>query len=281
MGRPMPEAINAARWDELGLRLLSALVLGTAAVFVVYLGGWTFSAALAFFALIMIYEWDLLCEKSRFGPIGITHGIFTCGILFLVGADLIGPAFVVLSLGAASVAVLAAVLGRPVIWPVFGLLYVAAPCAAAIWLREQGGHGMSVVLWSLAVVWATDTGAYLLGKSIGGPRLAPRISPNKTWAGLIGGTACGTVAGGVFGAISGLASIATFAGISFVLTLAAHAGDLTESAIKRRFRVKDSGALIPGHGGILDRIDGLMFVWLAMVILSLLRGGVLLPWISQ
>lgn len=280
-GRRMPDAINAGRWDELGLRLLSAIVLGTAVLFVVYLGGLAFSATLVFFALIMVYEWDQLCEERHFGPNGIAHGIFTCGALFLVGAGLVGPALVVLLAGAASVAALALFLGRPVIWPVLGLVYVALPCATAIWLREQGAHGMSVVLWSLVIVWATDTGAYLFGKSIGGSRLAPRISPKKTWAGLIGGTACGTLAGGAFAAITGLASIVILAGLSFILTFAAHAGDLAESAIKRHFQVKDSGTLIPGHGGILDRVDGLVFVWPVMVVLSLLHGGAILPWTSQ
>jgi len=231
--------------------------------------------------LIMIYEWDQICEKRRFGPIGIAQGVAICVVLFLVNTNQLGMALLVFLVALVGIAAIAMLLKRPVLWPSLGLAYVAVPCAAVIWLRDQSANGMTIVLWSLVVVWATDTGAYLLGKSIGGPKLAPRISPKKTWAGLIGGTACGTLAGGFVAAASGLATVFALSVMSFALTFAAHAGDLAESAVKRHFQVKDSGTLIPGHGGLLDRVDGLVLVWPATVVLSVGYGIATLPWDLQ
>ncbi|KPF86550.1 hypothetical protein IP70_07865 [alpha proteobacterium AAP38] len=164
---------------------------------------------------------------------------------------------------------------------VFGLPYVAFPFLSMYWLRlESGPYGLALFLFLLLSIWATDIGAYAAGKSIGGPKLAPRISPKKTWAGLIGGMVASATLGGLFGAAQSgdwlpgwlvppaatdvphdvsLAAIGAYAAIGAVLAVAGQAGDLFESYMKRRVDVKDSSRLIPGHGGILDRIDGLLF----------------------
>jgi phosphatidate cytidylyltransferase len=163
-------------------------------------------------------------------------------------------------------------------WLLLGVLYVSLPCLALLWIRDLPG-GLETLLWVLALVWATDTAAYVAGRGIGGPRLAPRISPNKTWAGL---------AGGVLGAaLVGLAAVLLrgappdagpvgdawlLVALSGILALVEQAGDLAESAVKRHFGVKDSGNLIPGHGGVLDRVDGLIAVSLAVAGLSALGG---------
>ena len=161
-------------------------------------------------------------------------------------------------------------------WLVPGVIVVWAAVAAFAWLRA-GPAGLGNVLFLLGLVWATDIGAYLVGRAIGGPRLAPRVSPGKTWAGAAGGLGFAACAGIGAAAISGAApgrAVAVAVGLSVV----AQAGDLAESAAKRRFGVKDSGRLIPGHGGLLDRLDSTLAVALAGALLAFLRGGGVVLW---
>jgi phosphatidate cytidylyltransferase len=144
-------------------------------------------------------------------------------------------------------------------WPVFGVLYIAISCWCLVWLRANPDHGRGLAILLFAVVWSTDIGAYLVGRTLGGPKLAPRISPNKTWSGAIGGLICAAIAAYVAALWGGLAYAgATVLAIGAVLSVFSQIGDLGESWWKRRFAVKDSGNLIPGHGGILDRIDGVL-----------------------
>lgn len=155
-----------------------------------------------------------------------------------------------------------------------GIIWAAA--AALIWLRA-GTYGLGNVLFLLALVWATDIGAYLVGRAFGGPRLAPRISPGKTWAGAVGGLAFAASAGIAAAAISSTAIVPAIA-VALGLSIIAQTGDLAESAMKRRFGVKDSGRLIPGHGGLLDRLDSTLAVALAGALLAFLRGAGVVLW---
>jgi phosphatidate cytidylyltransferase len=151
-------------------------------------------------------------------------------------------------------------------WWLAGFSYVGAPLVAMWWLRTLDA-GL-LVLWVFFIVWATDIGGYFFGKGIGGPKLAPSISPKKTWAGLIGGVAFSVAAAlalhFIFGLLENKSAVILASGL---LAVWAQVGDLVESAIKRHFGVKDSGELIPGHGGLLDRVDGLVFVAPAMAML--------------
>lgn len=151
--------------------------------------------------------------------------------------------------------------------------YGLAALAALLWLRHQPAHGRETILWVLACIWATDIGAYFVGRAAGGAKLAPRISPGKTWAGLVGGMAWAAVASAAVGYAFGLGETVPLAMIGAALAVVGQAGDLLESAAKRRAGVKDSGHLIPGHGGLLDRIDGLMAVLVAVGIARLLAGA--------
>jgi phosphatidate cytidylyltransferase len=161
-------------------------------------------------------------------------------------------------------------------WMIAGVIYIGLPVAAILWLRAQDRE---TALWLLLVVWAVDIGAFAVGSAIRGPRLAPRISPNKTWSGLVGGIVAAAAVG--WGLALGFVlpvNPAVLAGLSALLALVAQAGDLLESGIKRHFSVKDTSALIPGHGGLLDRIDGVMTAAPAAAAFCLIGGGGITQW---
>ena len=143
-------------------------------------------------------------------------------------------------------------------WTIAGFLYALIPAVSLLWLRERGAHTLEMILWVFIVTWATDIGAYFAGRAIGGPKLAPHISPNKTWAGLIGGVVAAGILGGLWAENTGLWK--AFIWYGPLIAVAAQMGDLLESCLKRRAGVKDSGTILPGHGGILDRLDGLVVV---------------------
>lgn len=166
--------------------------------------------------------------------------------------------------------------GAPVL-RVAAWAYGLAALVALLWLRHQPAFGRETILWVLVCIWATDIGAYFVGRTAGGVKLAPRISPSKTWSGLIGGMAWAAVGSAAMGYAFGLGETVSLAIAGAALAVVGQAGDLLESAAKRRAGVKDSGRLIPGHGGLLDRIDGLMAVLVAVAIVRLVAGNAW-PW---
>jgi phosphatidate cytidylyltransferase len=155
-------------------------------------------------------------------------------------------------------------------WPMIGFPYILLPCIAIVWLRSGGEWGMLTLYWLLAVVWATDIMAFVAGRTIGGPKLAPRFSPAKTWSGLLGGMAGAAVAGAATSLILDLDVAVLLALISGGIAVIAQIGDIAESALKRYAHVKDSSHLIPGHGGVLDRVDGLIFAAVAAALAALI-----------
>lgn len=162
--------------------------------------------------------------------------------------------------------------GRPLV-RLLAILYGLAAVIALLWLRHQPTLGRETVLWIVLCTWATDTGAYVVGRLAGGARLAPSISPGKTWSGLIGGMAWAAVVSAAVGYIFNLGGTASLAVIGAGLAVIGQIGDLLESAAKRSAGLKDSGTLIPGHGGLLDRIDGLIAIVVAVALTRLLIGG--------
>lgn len=162
--------------------------------------------------------------------------------------------------------------GRPLM-RLLAVIYSLAAILALLWLRHQPADGRETILWIVACIWATDIGAYVVGRAAGGAKLAPRISPAKTWSGLIGGMAWAAVASAAVSYAFGLGHTITLAAVGAGLAAVGQAGDLLESAAKRRAGVKDSGALIPGHGGVLDRVDGLMAVLVVVALVRLAVGG--------
>jgi len=264
--------------SDLKLRVLSALVLAPVALAAAWAGGWYFAALLAVAALVMAQE---LVRLLYVAP-GAEHG----GPGAAIGLSLAALAVIVLAtvglpgtaLAAAGAALAFALAGRS--WRGLGLSsalfaypYLLLPLVALIWLRADPQFGLIVIFWLLATVWAIDICAYFAGRFIGGPKLAPRISPKKTWAGLIGGMV-GAAAVGIGTALwIGTGSAVLLALVGIVMTVLEQAGDFVESALKRRAGVKDSGTLIPGHGGILDRVDGLVAVALGAALLALLHNA--------
>ena len=166
--------------------------------------------------------------------------------------------------------------GRPVLTGL-AWLYTLAAVIALLWLRHQPALGRETLIWILVCIWATDIGAYFVGRAAGGARLAPRISPGKTWSGLIGGMAWAALASAIAGYAFGLGETIPLALIGAGLAVVGQVGDLLESAAKRRAGVKDSGRLIPGHGGLLDRVDGLIAVLVVVGLARLVMGGTW-PW---
>jgi len=222
----------------------------------------------------MAWEWARLSGRDGFGLAG--------GVMVLTAV----AAVLVTALGFTVFAIVAALLGGAAagaasrsgapVWAMVGTWWIALPCVAFLWLAGEP-QGRVTILWLLATVWASDSGAYAAGRALGGPRLAPRLSPNKTWAGVLGGM----VAAGLAGWLAALVSDAAAAALvpaGLALGLAAQLGDLAESLAKRRFGVKDSSALIPGHGGLLDRLDGMLAAAAVLGALTVAAGSSPVAW---
>lgn len=258
-GAPATATATANNRAPLRLRILSAMVLIPAALAVFYIGGWLFCAVMVVIAALMAHEW----ERITGGGITPIFGYQIIGFLLIAVVTVLGEIAVAAVVAAM---LLAAILWqcrrweRDPLWASLGFVYVALPLVAILWLRQVEPLGLALILWLMVMVWATDIGAFVVGKAVGGPRLAPRISPRKTWSGLLGGMVFSALFGAGLGVALGL-PLAALALMLIGVAVAAWAqlGDLAESAIKRRFGVKDSGSIIPGHGGVLDRVDGLVF----------------------
>lgn len=241
-----------------GLRLASGLLLAALALAAVIGGGAWFAAFIAVVTVAGLREWHRMVADGRYAfyvAIGALGLVAALAAPFAVPSLPPGVPYVVL--GAAALVDLAVSGGRS-LWQAAGPLYLGIPGVALFDLRAESGRGLWLVLLLFAAIWAADTGALVSGKLIGGPKLAPVLSPNKTWAGFVGGTALAALAAALVVAVLGGSPIRG-AAVGVVLALAGHAGDLFESWVKRRVGRKDSGHLIPGHGGVLDRIDSILF----------------------
>ncbi len=242
----------------LATRVASALVLLPLAVAAVYFGGWAFFALVLVSVVLMAYEWEMMRDERGL-PSAVAVGAVAVASLVVMASGAPAVAIAVLAGGAVAAYVALGFARRRAGWVAGGMLYVGLPSLALLWLRDDAGFGRDGLYWLFCVVWATDIGAYAAGRAIGGPKLAPRISPKKTWAGLAGGVIAAGASGAAVALVAGFGDPFWLFVAGSALALVAQAGDLVESAIKRHFDRKDSGSLIPGHGGILDRVDGLVF----------------------
>lgn len=248
--------------SNLTIRLLSSSAILPVVAVILYIGGLALTACLIVIAAAMAWEWTKMLDGSglakRFSALAaILTGLLTALVLSI---ELHQAAISLVFAVAGSLIIFGAVLWRqqaerPLLL-ILGLPIIVVGCAAVGVLRGDDHSGLVLVLWGVGAVIATDTGGYIFGRLIGGPRLAPRVSPAKTWSGLLGGAALAAIFGGVLAQSLGGITPAYLALWSALLAVISQAGDLAESAVKRHVGVKDSGSLIPGHGGLLDRLDG-------------------------
>jgi phosphatidate cytidylyltransferase len=255
--------------SNLYVRVVVALVLAPLTIMVVFAGGWLWILLVTAVSIGLFYEWHAIVNTKR------DSRAFAVGVIAL---ELIGLA---LWFGWTGIAFTAAIVAPTMIaflateqreWNVGGFLYAAAALMASVLVRLDPADGFYALVYPLLIVWVTDIGGYFAGRAFGGPKLAPIISPKKTWAGAIGGVALSIV----------IALAATWLGwgrlvpmliIGIVLSVVSQCGDLFESWVKRRFGVKDSSQIIPGHGGLLDRLDGFVAAIVFAAIFGFMRGG--------
>lgn len=273
MSAPTPAPGKAG--SELASRVLSAVVLAAVTVGALWAGGWVFAALSAVAAVLILREW-----MAMSGPFGFRAAPWAL-MAFLVVTVIMAREEPLQSLGFSALVAAALMLARVteprVAWLSLGVLYAGVPAIAAVALRGSdtltfASTGAVAVIFVLAVVWATDTAAYFSGRLIGGPKLAPRFSPKKTWSGAIGGAVAGVIAGCLVAVIAGVGFGVALPIVALLLSVVGQVGDLAESAMKRHFGVKDSGVLIPGHGGIMDRVDGLVAALAVAVAIGLGRN---------
>ncbi len=224
---------------------------------------WTFALLAAGGAVLLAVEWRDLIRARLDDRAGNLAGLAACGVaLTVILMTALGwstLALILALIAAAAGGVIAIIAGGSAMWTVVGVLYLSLPMLAMVWLRALPELGLAIMLWLLLVVWAADVMAYFVGRRVGGPRLAPSISPGKTWSGFFGGMVGAIVVGGIVALANGPFRVASSFGLAMGMAVIAQIGDLAESALKRRSGLKDSGSLIPGHGGLFDRVDGLLF----------------------
>lgn len=259
------------KWGDLGTRVLSAAVLIPAVILDVWAGGVWFTAFAALVGVLMALEWVTIVHKGEPVQFALHAAAAISGAVLPLEAGIVATLLVIAGFSALSVAMAATAGGS--IWRFLGVPYVSLPALALVLLRHDEGYGLIAIIWVMVTVWAADSLAYFAGRIIGGPKLAPRLSPKKTWAGL-GGAIAGSAAGSVLVALwAGLPGVVVLAILAGMLAVVEQAGDLFKSAMKRHFGVKDSGRLIPGHGGIIDRVDGLVTVACVAALIGSAKAG--------
>jgi phosphatidate cytidylyltransferase len=272
---PAPATVRTGAHSELTLRILSAAVLAPLAVVTAYLGGWPFVTFWTIAACSIMWEWRKIVAQptDMFGIVGeFTIALAGACALLGLGASIVpfvGLGAVVVGIGART---------NPLrLWVAAGVLYAGALLYACVLLRYDPSYGFVAIILLFAVVWATDIAGYFVGRFVGGPKLWPRVSPKKTWSGAIGGALGAIVAALAVARFAHLTNSLAIVRLALLLSAVSQAGDLFESAFKRRFGVKDAGHVIPGHGGIMDRLDGFVAAAVVAALIGITRSGFAAP----
>jgi phosphatidate cytidylyltransferase len=270
----MPDLATGANDDRaprlasnLKLRIVSGIALAAIAFGLAYAGAIPFAILVLLCALAMSWEWGRLVRGTGFDLGFFIHACAVAGGVVLAASGY--AALGVAVLASAAITLVPLYFGRGARLSALGVFYVGLPSIALLWVRGDAPFGFTALLFIFAVVWSSDTLAYASGRLIGGPKLWPAVSPNKTWAGLIGALTAGAISGAVFAALEPDSSMVRLIAIGVGMAFVAQAGDLAESALKRHFHSKDASDLIPGHGGFMDRMDALVAVAVACALLAL------------
>jgi phosphatidate cytidylyltransferase len=268
-GEAAPAAVAEQGSRNLLVRVVAALVLAPLAIAIAYAGGWLWLGLVTLAAIGLYVEWLMIVGART--PRVMAAGIVTLfGAAVWLGIGRIGATYVFVALGVIVAAMLSPHRRG---WAALGGCYAFAALIASVAVRLDQVWGFTALMFVLLIVWVTDIGGYFAGSGIGGPKLWPRVSPKKTWAGAIGGFVASLVIAAGFVAF-GLGKTGPLLLLGAALSIASQLGDLFESAVKRRFGVKDSSHLIPGHGGLMDRLDGFVAAVVMAAIFGFLRGGV-------
>lgn len=267
-GEAAPAAAEADSRNLL-TRIIAASVLIPLAVAIAYAGGWLWTTLVTLAVIGLYVEWLMVVGGAADKRIVVSGVIALVVAGFCLAIGRLDAALVVLAIGLVAVGLMTAERRN---WTAAGFLYAVVAEIASVLLRLDAVKGFVALVFVLLIVWVTDSGGYFAGRGIGGPKLWPRVSPKKTWAGAIGGFVASLAVGGVFAALD-LGKTGPLLMISGVLSVVSQLGDLFESAVKRRFGVKDSSQIIPGHGGLLDRLDGFVAAVAVAALFGFLRDG--------
>lgn len=251
----IPAAGQQSVPSELRSRILYGVLLAALALGANWAGALVFALLVAGIGLVLSWEW---CRIVRSEPLDAGFIIHGAAVVAGVGLTVMGRPGTACAVAGVAALLTTLAVGRQTILSGIGPLYVGLPAIALVWLRSDASYGVLAILFIYAAVWATDTFAFICGKLIGGPKLWPRISPNKTWSGTLGGLGFAALAGAVLGWSVGHPSPGILAVAGGILSIAAQIGDLAESSLKRTFGIKHASHLIPGHGGFMDRMDGIV-----------------------
>lgn len=269
MTEPTTTTEGAAPRSNLQLRIMMALVLAPVALAAAYFGGWFWTVLVTLTVVGLFGEWMMVIGNLK--PNALMWGFAALGVAGLVlGYGNQEIAHLIIALGLFAMFLFSAREHKS--WSAIGLAYTAAAMFSSILLRNDPVHGLQAIIFVFAVVWITDILGYFVGRGVGGPKLWVRVSPKKTWSGALGGIVGSLIFAAAF-AESGYGSLMPMLMLATVISIISQAGDLFESAVKRRFDVKDSSQIIPGHGGLLDRLDGFMAAILVAAIIGYVRGG--------
>jgi phosphatidate cytidylyltransferase len=271
---PVAETTSTPSARNLWLRVVSAAVLAPLAIVAAYFGDWPFTIFWALAAVAVWWEWvGLVQPAGRYVVLATGAAVLALeALLFEIGT--LSVVVMMIALGMLATIVTA---GRHALLVAGGMIYASALVIAPAVLRADMKLGFAAIVFLFAVVWGTDIAGYFAGRAFGGPRLAPSISPKKTWSGAIGGSIVAIVAALAIAHVFSIRNPAATGLIALVLSIASQAGDLFESKLKREFDAKDASGLIPGHGGVMDRLDGFIFASVVAALIGVARGGLELP----
>lgn len=257
--------------EELRLRIISGVSLAIIVLAAAWLGGVYFAVLAQVIALLMYYEWCTITGVARTDLRGYSLGwLLMAAIAFSCLTQDVAYSLVLL-LCSFLIASVVSLIQNVRFWLPAGVLYAGLSALSLTYLRGNDLAGLVAIIFLFAVVWGTDVAAYFVGRAVGGPKLAPRISPGKTWSGAIGGAVVGVILSALVIVVFFRAPNVSVLFVGLLLSVLSQVGDLFESYIKRRFGVKDSSRLIPGHGGVLDRVDGLVFASIGAFVFAVVQ----------